>query len=242
LKDVERYHHSSTWLFYARRGIPYRRGYLLYGPPGTGKTSFPLALAGHFQIDLYMTGLTLLTLTDEALAVLFDRLPPKCIVLLEDIDSAGIDREDLEPADSSKPEGEEKMKKRKSSVTLSVLLNTIDGAASQEGRLLIMTSNTPETLDPALIRHGRVDQQIEFEYISRHNAKQLFIRMSSMYGDERADATVPPDSEKEDHYEVPHAVPDMQDEDLEKLADEISSKLPEKMISGGSARIPSGPS
>ena len=44
LDDVHNFINSSQW--YALRGIPYRRGYLLYGPPGCGKSSFITALAG----------------------------------------------------------------------------------------------------------------------------------------------------------------------------------------------------
>ena len=45
VKDAKNFLSSSEW--YAQRGIPYRRGYLLYGPPGTGKTSFCQVLAGN---------------------------------------------------------------------------------------------------------------------------------------------------------------------------------------------------
>lgn len=228
LKDVERYHHPSTRLFYARRGVPYRRGYLLYGPPGTGKTSFSLALAGHFQIDLYMVSLTSMQLTDEGLSRLFDCLPPKCIVLLEDVDSAGIERENSKTEEDT---DKVKKKRKKPQVTLSGLLNTIDGAASQEGRLLIMTSNTPETLDPALIRHGRVDKQIKFDYIQRSNAKQLFIRMFSMHADERMVATVPSVAEDKISFEVMDVIPELHGQELEELAEEFANKLPDRMLS-----------
>jgi len=46
LDDVNNFVNSSEW--YASRGIPYRRGYLLYGPPGCGKSSFITALAGEW--------------------------------------------------------------------------------------------------------------------------------------------------------------------------------------------------
>jgi chaperone BCS1 len=46
IDDVTDYLNPTTRRWYANRGIPYRRGYLLYGPPGTGKSSLSLALAG----------------------------------------------------------------------------------------------------------------------------------------------------------------------------------------------------
>jgi mitochondrial chaperone BCS1 len=227
LKDVDRYLHPSTRLFYARRGIPYRRGYLLYGPPGTGKTSLSLALAGHFELDLYMISLTSKNLDDDVLANLFNRLPPKCIVLLEDIDSAGIDREVPNSKDLDKDANKEKDRR---GITLSGLLNTIDGAASQEGRILIMTSNTPETLDAALIRHGRIDKQIKFDYISKFDAKQLFIRMFSMDEDEQENLETALDSEKGGINDFERNSLALH-EDVVGIAQEFASKIPERKLS-----------
>lgn len=62
-------------------------------------------------------------------------------------------------------------------ISLSGLLNVIDGVATHEGRILIMTTNHPEKLDPALIRAGRVDLQIAFTHASRLQIKNLFVRM-----------------------------------------------------------------
>jgi chaperone BCS1 len=49
-------------------------------------------------------------------------------------------------------------------VSLSALLNVLDGVGSQEGRVLIMTTNHAERLDAALIRLGRVDMKLELGY------------------------------------------------------------------------------
>lgn len=71
-------------------------------------------------------------------------------------------------------------------ITLSGALNAIDGVASQEGRILIMTTNDPESLDKALIRPGRVDLQVYFGHASKSHAKQMFERM---YTPDEDDAT-----------------------------------------------------
>lgn len=60
-----------------------------------------------------------------------------------------------EITDTSKPE-------RPTQVTLSGLLNAIDGTSSPEGHVLIMTTNFPEALDEVLTRPGRVDVKVEF--------------------------------------------------------------------------------
>jgi ATP-dependent 26S proteasome regulatory subunit len=54
-----------------------------------------------------------------------------------------------------------------SNVTLSGLLNAIDGTCSPEGHVLIMTTNHPEKLDSALIRSGRISVKIAFSHATR---------------------------------------------------------------------------
>jgi len=217
LRDVKEYLNPVTSRWYAQRGLPYRRGYLFYGPPGTGKTSLSLALAGELKVPLYILSLSTGSLTDETLTMLFVGLPRKCIVLLEDIDCAGVQRTsrhdlvDDSDWDSSEDEeassdDESRTSKRKSkdgkdkksnrsgsesslppspsrqhrmSVSFSGLLNAIDGVASHEGRILIMTTNHRERLDPALIRPGRVDMQIEFGYACKTTLAEIFRELYS---------------------------------------------------------------
>ncbi|EGR49348.1 uncharacterized protein TRIREDRAFT_60378 [Trichoderma reesei QM6a] len=220
LADINEYLHPWTPRWYASRGIPLRRGYLFHGPPGTGKTSFSFALAGVFGIDIYVISLQDAGVNEEDLATLFTKLPRRCIVLLEDIDTAGL-RRDLSSESENPTEGkkdddkdqkdgknkhkskadasdsdsdsevEVKPKKRGlrkkdtgrkaplalDGISLSGLLNAIDGVASHEGRVLIMTTNKPEALDEALIRPGRVDVQVRFSNASSTQAGELFHRM-----------------------------------------------------------------
>lgn len=148
LDDIKFYLSSQCRKFYQNRGIPYRRGYLLYGPPGTGKTSFATAIAGHFNLPVYI--LTLTDLDDKNLAELFNEMPTRACLVLEDIDSAGLRRDDCH-ASGGKSGSKSKKKKQEEGVTLSGLLNCLDGPAFLDGRLLLMTSNSPDNLDPALV-------------------------------------------------------------------------------------------
>lgn len=131
-------------------------------------------------------------MTDSKLHGLFLGLPQKCVVVIEDIDSAGIGREvtnaqtaaaaDLDLADSLMPPQFRTSRatggqKGQSLVTLSGLLNAIDGNASQEGRLLILTSNNPDALDPALTRPGRVDKRVYFGNVNKSAGKSIFMRL-----------------------------------------------------------------
>lgn len=198
VRDINEYLHPSSARWYAARGIPYRRGYMFHGPPGTGKTSLSFALAGIFGLDIYCISLMEIGLTESDLNKLFTALPDRCIVLLEDIDSAGLRRtEDDTTSNGSTPSDPEDGVKvealtrlpgvgatiqggaLKSLISLSGLLNAIDGAASHEGRVLIMTTNHPEKLDPALIRPGRVDLQVHFTLATRGQIRDIFTRMYS---------------------------------------------------------------
>lgn len=151
LADINEYLNPVTARWYANRGIPYRRGYLFYGPPGTGKTSLTFALAGVFGLDIHVVSLLDPTLTEEELGMLFTNLPARCIVLLEDIDTAGLIREpsrdEIEAKKGEDGEGKRKgedwnvvdltkaLKKanqlseeeKKKGISLSGLLNIIDG-------------------------------------------------------------------------------------------------------------------
>lgn len=131
--DINEYLQPATARWYSSRGIPYRRGYLLYGPPGTGKTSLSVALAGIFGLSIYCVSLCETGLTDSHLTTLFDQLPERCIVLLEDVDTAGL-RRDSDQSTETAPlaTANGKLIMGKSLVSLGGLLNVIDGAASQE--------------------------------------------------------------------------------------------------------------
>jgi ATPase family associated with various cellular activities (AAA) len=58
-------------------------------------------------------------------------------------------------------------------LNLSILLNILDGVLEQPGRILIMTSNHPEKLDKALIRPGRIDVIVNFDYCKRHEVVEI---------------------------------------------------------------------
>jgi chaperone BCS1 len=188
--DMTDYLNPSTRRWYSNRGIPYRRGYLLYGPPGTGKSSLSLALAGYFKMRIYIVSLSSSSASEENLSNLFAELPRRCVVLLEDIDTAGLThtREDDGSGndDTNDDDDDNSSKKSRrapklpnnnnnsSRLSLSGLLNILDGVASQEGRILIMTTNHLEKLDKALIRPGRVDMTVKFGLADGAMATAIF--------------------------------------------------------------------
>ncbi|KAJ4269884.1 hypothetical protein NW762_001553 [Fusarium torreyae] len=175
IKDLRRYLDPQTKHWYANRGIPYRRGYLFSGPPGTGKTSLTLAAAGLMGLDIYMVNLNSPRLNEDSLASLFQKLPYTCLVLLEDIDATGLAQRRGAKTASMGLRG--RKKRDQEGLSLSGLLNIIDGVAAQEGRVLVMTSNHTENIDPALLRPGRIDFTINFQLATSEAAETLFIQM-----------------------------------------------------------------
>ncbi|KAJ4490998.1 P-loop containing nucleoside triphosphate hydrolase protein, partial [Lentinula aciculospora] len=193
LSDTKDFLNSEKW--YADRGIPFRRGYLLHGVPGSGKSSLIHAIAGELMLDIYALSLSAAWINDATLTTLMGRVPARCIVLLEDLDAAftrSTGRRSKK--DKKKDKKEKKDKKRRrigasgingganatdamsevNTLSLSGLLNALDGVAAAEGRLLFATTNHLDHLDPALSRPGRMDVWIDFKNASRWQVEALF--------------------------------------------------------------------
>ncbi len=158
LEDVQAFFNSEDE--YLRRCIPWHRGHLYEGPPGTGKTSVARAIASHFGLDVWYLPLADLR-KDADLINAISRVTPHSMLLLEDVDvfHATTQRDDDN-------EG----------VTLSGLLNALDGIATPHGLFTVMTTNTPDVLDEAVVRPGRVDRVEHFGLASADQASRLLAR------------------------------------------------------------------
>ncbi|KAF9276554.1 hypothetical protein BGZ88_001643 [Linnemannia elongata] len=162
LEDITTFRNSSQW--YHDRGVPYRRGYLLHGPPGTGKTSFIVALAGHLNMSVCIVNLGISGLNDQQLDRLLNNAPRNSILLMEDVDAALVKRK----AGKAQEGG--------NNVTLSGILNALDGITAQEGSVVFMTTNHIRKLAPALIRPGRCDRKMLFDYADKHQIEGMFMK------------------------------------------------------------------
>ncbi|EEF44983.1 AAA-ATPase ASD, mitochondrial [Ricinus communis] len=169
--------------YYAKIGKAWKRGYLLYGPPGTGKSTMIAAMANFLNYDVYDLELTTVKDNSELRKLLIETTS-KSIIVIEDIDCSldltgqrkpkkEKDDDDDDNDDEKKKDPVSKKKKKDedesnkgSKVTLSGLLNFIDGIWSACGgeRIIVFTTNYVEKLDPALIRRGRMDKHIEMSY------------------------------------------------------------------------------
>lgn len=186
LEDAQEFLKSEDW--YAARGLRWNRGYLLHGAPGTGKSSTIQALASELKLDVYIISINSPTMNDSVLASTMRSIPPKSIVVMEDVDAVfSTQKRDLSNGPAAPPRppvggmypgmrmGFGMQSGSGGSISLSAGLNAIDGVESNEGRLLMMSTNVElSELDAALTRPGRVDMFINYKRATREQAEELF--------------------------------------------------------------------
>lgn len=159
--------------YYDKIGKAWKRGYLLYGPPGTGKSTMIAAMANFLYYDVYDLELTAVKDNTQLRSLLIETTS-KSIIVIEDIDCSidltgkrVVKKEKEKSEDAKDPvKKAEEEDNKESKVTLSGLLNCIDGIWSgcAGERIIIFTTNHVDKLDPALIRSGRMDKKIELSY------------------------------------------------------------------------------
>lgn len=159
LKDLENFLDSEKK--YLQYGIPYKRNYLFEGIPGTGKTSLIFVLASHFNMDLAIINFGL-SIDDATFMKSISKLPEKTFLVLEDIDALFVERK---AGDS-----------RKSMVSFSGILNTLDGLARRDSQVTFLTTNYISKLDSALIRPGRIDKIITFSHSTIDQVQKFYMK------------------------------------------------------------------
>ncbi|KAL9546221.1 hypothetical protein MBANPS3_006758 [Mucor bainieri] len=161
LKDIQTFRHREHW--YSIRGIPYRRGYLLYGPPGTGKTSLIQSVASKVNMNVAIISLSG-SMDDEQFNVRLQEVPRNSILVMEDIDHCVIKDPNSENDTSN------------AKISMSGLLNALDGVVAQEGSMVFMTCNNVNRIQPALLRPGRIDMKMELGYADKTQINKMFWR------------------------------------------------------------------
>lgn len=155
---------------YEEIGIKPPKGVILYGPPGTGKTLLAKAVANSTSATfLRVVGSELIQkylgdgpkLVRELFRVAEELAPS--IVFIDEIDAVGTKRYD------STSGGEREIQR-----TMLELLNQLDGFDSRGDVKVLMATNRIETLDPALIRPGRIDRKIEFPLPDIKTKRNIF--------------------------------------------------------------------
>lgn len=156
---------------YLRFNIPYKLNFMLHGKQGTGKTSTVHAIASLIGADLYILNFPK-WLDDSLLTRAFNTVSScerermghasknPCIILMEDIDCIFEDRKEHDTT--------------RNSVTLSGLLNVLDGMVRPDGVIVFMTTNNLKCIDQAMLRPGRVDLLMEFKDPSKADIRAMF--------------------------------------------------------------------
>lgn len=132
---------------YETYGRLYKTSFLLTGPPGSGKTSFVKAIALKYKRPIYVLNFTK-QMTDEDFINLMTELKKDSILLVEDIDAFFIDRSTMNI-----------------NISFSCFINFLDGTLGKgNGIITFITANNPDRLDHAMIRPGRIDRIVRFDY------------------------------------------------------------------------------
>ncbi|KAK8821430.1 hypothetical protein WA538_000798 [Blastocystis sp. DL] len=131
------------------------RGVLFTGPPGTGKTLLARAVAGEAGVPFYFVAGSefdevLVGVGAKRVRALFEkaRETAPCIVFIDELDAVGGKRDEVGGTNNSRQ-------------TINQLLNEIGGFRGDEGILVIAATNLADSLDPALVRAGRFDLQVQ---------------------------------------------------------------------------------
>lgn len=168
---IDEFLKSRQW--YYDKGLPYKITMLFHGIPGTGKTSIIKALASHFNLNLCQLHLN--SMSDLTFEKALTMAPKKSIIVIEDFattaavrareevvrkiemvenKTTGEDAPVLEVG-TGQPGGLNLLQ----GLTLSGILNALDGVVALDDKIIILTSNTIEDIDPAILRPGRIDHQ-----------------------------------------------------------------------------------
>eukprot|EP00495_Collosphaeridae_sp_1-RS-2012_P003395 TRINITY_DN2817_c0_g2_i2.p1 TRINITY_DN2817_c0_g2~~TRINITY_DN2817_c0_g2_i2.p1 ORF type:complete len:326 (-),score=55.29 TRINITY_DN2817_c0_g2_i2:76-1053(-) len=155
---------------YETVGIMPPKGVILYGPPGTGKTLLAKAVANHTKATfLRIVGSEMIKkylgegpkLVRELFQAASDNAP--CIIFIDEIDAVGSKRYNAQSG------GEREIQR-----TMLELLNQLDGFDDRGDVKVIMATNRIDSLDPALLRPGRIDRKIEFPLPDDKTKKKIF--------------------------------------------------------------------
>ena len=163
IDDLNYFLDSKTIKKYKQLGITHKRTYLFEGVPGSGKSSFIMGLASYFGYNIAIVTFSP-KMTDTGLIrllrILEDKEEKKIFIIFEDMDCIFKERKSNDES--------------RNSITFSGILNALDGITTRDNMICFITTNYKQHLDSALIRPGRVDYIMKFDYVCKEQVLKIF--------------------------------------------------------------------
>jgi DNA polymerase III delta prime subunit len=166
LADLDAFFASEKDYLYF--GHPYKRNYLFHGPPGNGKTSFINAIAGKYNLNIFLISFSV-NITDEVFKKLISGLHKDSLLVMEDIDV-------LFQSGGGSGGGK--------NITMSTILNSLDGLARKNRIICIMSTNHFDLLTDVFKRPGRLDMLVEFKNADKKCFEEMAEFMVKYHGGE----------------------------------------------------------
>ena len=155
---------------FSQCGVKIPKGVLLYGPPGTGKTLLARSLSCNIKakfLKIVASGIIDKYIGESARIIReifsFAKLNFPCIIFIDEIDAIG-----------GKRFSEGNSADREIQRTLMELLNQMDGFSEIINIKIIMATNRPDVLDPALLRPGRLDRKLHVPLPNKNSLVEIF--------------------------------------------------------------------
>jgi DNA polymerase III delta prime subunit len=174
LADLDEFFGSERDYLYF--GHPYKRNYLFHGPPGNGKTSFINAIAGKYNLNVFLISFSV-NITDEVFKKLISGLNKNSLLVMEDIDVL------FQSGGGGGGGGGVGGK----NITMSTILNTLDGLARKNRIICIMSTNHFDVLTDVFKRPGRLDMLVEFKNADKKCFEEMAEFIVKYHGGERGE-------------------------------------------------------
>jgi AAA+ superfamily predicted ATPase len=165
---IHKFIQPETIQQYKKLGINHKLTILLEGVPGTGKSSLISAIASHFKFNIALMNFTpkmtdvgfLKSMRTWERKISDSEENENTILVIEDMDCIFKERKSNDES--------------RNMITFSGILNGLDGISTSEHQIVFITTNHIEYLDPALIRPGRVDYIMRFDYATKEQIIDIF--------------------------------------------------------------------